>query len=167
MFFYIRPLLTLTIASKERFSMSWCFPHANRDNILRDFYRVIIRYGYLNKVIINNLDLFIYENIRNFIIYERGMSTTSTPIAESNFNFNSEGMISSPSSSDPFTNVLISVISSASARLLYLCKRRIKTRLCILWVKSRYVLRRCEGGAMWVGLIKRLRSRLFYGWGAI
>ena len=110
-FFYIRPLSTLTIAPKERFSVSRYFLYANRDSTLRDFYRVTIRYGYLDEVITSNLGLFIYENIRNFIIYKRGISTTPTPIAEFNSNFNSEGITSSPSSSDPSTNILIDILA--------------------------------------------------------
>ena len=91
--------------------MSRCFPHANRDSTLRDFYRVTIRHDYLDEVITSDLGLFIYENIRNFIIHKRGMSTAPTPIAESNSNFNSEGMTSSPSSSDPSTNTPIDILA--------------------------------------------------------
>lgn len=108
-FFHIRPLSTPTIAPEERFSVSRCFPRANVDSTLRHFYRVTIRHGYLDEVITSDLGLFIYENIRKFLIHERGMSTAPTPIAEYNSNSNSEGTTSSPSSSDPSTNVPVDI----------------------------------------------------------
>lgn len=111
MFFHIRPLSTPTIAPKERFSVSRYFSHANRDSTLRDFYRVIIRHDYLNEVIISDLDLFIYENIRNFIIHKRGISTAPTPIVEFNSNFNSKDITSSLSSSNPSTNTPIDILA--------------------------------------------------------
>ena len=112
-FFHIRPLSTPMIAPEERFSVSRCFPRANWDSTLRDFYRITIRHGYLDEVITSDLGLFIYENIRNFVIHERGMSAAPTAVPESNSNSNSnsnsEGITSSPSSSDPSTNAPVDI----------------------------------------------------------
>lgn len=83
-FFHIRPLSTPTIAPEERFSVSRCFTRISSKSALRDFYRVTIRHGYGDEVLTSDLGLLIYENIRNFIIHERGMSTAPTPLPESN-----------------------------------------------------------------------------------
>lgn len=83
-FFHIRPLSTPTIAPEERFSVSRCFTRTSAKSALRDFYRVTIRHGYGDEVLTSDLGLLIYENIRNFIIHERGMSTAPAPLPESN-----------------------------------------------------------------------------------
>ena len=102
-FFHIRPLSMPTIAPEDRFSVTRCFPRASPESTLRDFYRVTIRHGYLDEVITSDLGLFIYENIRNFVIHERGMSTAPSAKPESTSNTNSDGATTtSPSSSaDP------------------------------------------------------------------
>ena len=83
-FFHIRPLSTPTIAPEDRFSVARCFPRTSSTSPLRDFYRVTIRHGYGDEVLTSDLGLLIYDNIRNFIIHERGMSTAPTPLPESN-----------------------------------------------------------------------------------
>ncbi|CAF9942523.1 MAG: hypothetical protein ALECFALPRED_009787 [Alectoria fallacina] len=83
-FFHIRPLLIPTIAPEDRFSVSRCFARTSSKSTLQDFYRVTIRHGYADEVITSDLGLLIYENIRNFIIHERGLSTAPTPLPESN-----------------------------------------------------------------------------------
>lgn len=82
-FFHIRPLSTPTIAPEDRFSVARCFTRTSPKSTLRDFYRVTIRHGYADEVITSDLGLLIYENIRNYIIHERGMSTAPTPLPES------------------------------------------------------------------------------------
>ncbi|KAF6225912.1 hypothetical protein HO173_012684 [Letharia columbiana] len=96
-FFHIRPLSTPTVAPEDRFSVSRCFTRTSSKSTLQDFYRVTIRHGYADEVITSDLGLLIYENIRKFIIHDRGMSTAPTPSPESN-NSTSED---STSSSDP------------------------------------------------------------------
>ena len=83
-FFHIRPLSAPTIAPEDRFSVARCFPRSSSNSTLRDFYRVTIRHGYADEVMNSDLGLLIYENIRNFIIHERGMSSAPTPLPESN-----------------------------------------------------------------------------------
>ena len=98
-FFHIRPLSTPTIAPEDRFSVSRCFTRTSEKSTLRDFYRVIIRHGYADEVITSDLSLLIFENIRNFIIHERGLSSAPTPLPESPPTSADES--SSNSSSDP------------------------------------------------------------------
>lgn len=98
-FFHIRPLSTPTVAPEDRFSVARCFTRTSLDSTLRDFYRVTIRHGYLDEVLTSDLGLLIYENIRNFIIHERGLSTAPTPLPESNST--SDDSTTSSSSPDP------------------------------------------------------------------
>ena len=103
-FFHIRPLSTPTIAPEERFSVTRCFTRAGSKSALRDFYRVTIRHGYGDEVLTSDLGLLIYENIRNFIIHQRGMSTAPTPLPESNSTSQE-----STSSSDPAMKVPLDI----------------------------------------------------------
>lgn len=98
-FFHIRPLSTPTIAPEDRFSVSRCFTRTSEKSTLKDFYRVTIRHGYADEVITSDLSLLIFENIRNFIIHERGMSSAPTPIPESASTSADDS--ASTSSSDP------------------------------------------------------------------
>ncbi|KAF6237651.1 hypothetical protein HO173_003852 [Letharia columbiana] len=109
-FFHIRPLSTPTVAPEDRFSVSRCFTRTSSKSTLQDFYRVTIRHGYADEVITSDLGLLIYENIRKFIIHDRGTSTAPTPSPESN-NSTSED---STSSSDPPTTAPFN-ISAESA----------------------------------------------------
>lgn len=99
-FFHIRPLSTPTVAPEDRFSVSRCFTRTSSKSTLQDFYRVTIRHGYADEVITSDLGLLIYENIRKFIIHERGTSTAPTPSPESN---NSTSEDSTSSSDTPTT----------------------------------------------------------------
>ena len=99
-FFHIRPLSTPTIAPEDRFSVSRCFPRAGSKSTLQDFFRVTIRHGYADEVITSDLGLLIYDNIRNFIIHERGFSTAPTPLPEPESNPTSSEETTPASSSD-------------------------------------------------------------------
>lgn len=99
-FFHIRPLSTPTVAPEDRFSVARCFTRTGSKSALQDFYRVTIRHGYADQVITSDLGGLIYENIRNFIIHERGLSTAPTPLPEST----STPEDSTSSSSDPSDN---------------------------------------------------------------
>ena len=83
-FFHIRPLPTPTIAPEDRFSVTRCFPRTGSKSTLRDFYRVTIRHGYRDHVLTSDVGPLIYDNIRQFIIHEPGMSNAPTPLPESN-----------------------------------------------------------------------------------
>lgn len=111
-FFHIHPLSTPSIPPEDRFSVSRCFARTSPQSPLRDFYRVTIRHGYADQVITSDLGPLIYDNIRNFIIHERGMSTAPTPLPESNST--SEESTGSSPSSDP-TNAPVFNISSEFA----------------------------------------------------
>ena len=102
-FFHIRPLSAPTVAPEDRFSVTRCFARTNSNSTLRDFYRVTIRHGYSDEVLTSDLGILIYNNIRNFIIREHGMSGAPTPLPESNFNSSAEESTSTSSSdsSDP------------------------------------------------------------------
>lgn len=104
-FFHIRPLSIPTIAPEDRFSVSRCLTRTNPQSQLSDFYRVTIRHGYADQVITSDLGLLIYDNIRNFIIHECGMSTVPTPLPESS-NSTSEDHSTSSSSIDPSTKTI-------------------------------------------------------------
>lgn len=103
-FFHIRPLSTPTIAPEDRFSVSRCFARTGEKSSLQDFYRVTIRHGYADQVITSDLGLLIFENIRNFIIHERGFSSAPSPVPDSTPP--SDGSNSSdPSANDPPLNI--------------------------------------------------------------
>lgn len=82
-FFHIHPLSIPTIVPEDRFSVNRCFARTSEKSTLKDFYRVTIRHGYADEVITSDLSLLIFDNIRNFIIHERGMSSAPTQIPES------------------------------------------------------------------------------------
>ena len=103
-FFHIRPLSAPTVAPEDRFSVARCFPRGSSNSTLRDFYRVTIRHGYADEVMNSDLGLLIYENIRKFIIHERGMSSAPTPLPESNSTSEE-----SNSSSDPPTHAPLNI----------------------------------------------------------
>ena len=110
-FFHIRPLATPTIAPEDRFSISRCFPRTGLNSSLRHFYRVTIRHGYGDEVLTSDLGLQIYENIRNFVIRERDISTAPTHVPESESSTNSED----PNSSATNTPITTSAAANESA----------------------------------------------------
>lgn len=74
-FFHIRPLSCPSVAPEDRFSVSRCqaAPDAGSrgEVVFRNFYYVTIRHGYADgDVMSDDLGLFIYENLRSFIIRE-------------------------------------------------------------------------------------------------
>ncbi len=117
MFFHIRPLSTPTIEPEDRFSVARCFPRTSAKSPLRDFYRVTIRHGYADEVITSHLSLLIYENIRNFIIHERGISTAPTPLPESSSSDETTSSSSDPSAILPVDISAEFAISSHQQRV--------------------------------------------------
>lgn len=74
-FFHIRPLSCPSVAPEDRFSVSRCraadFGGSINDVVFRNFYYVTIRHGYADgDIMSDDLGLFIYENLRSFIIRE-------------------------------------------------------------------------------------------------
>lgn len=75
-FFHIRPLSCPSVAPEDRFSVSRCRAAAgirfgNEEVVFRNFYYVTIRHGYADgDIMADDLGLFIYENLRSFIIRE-------------------------------------------------------------------------------------------------
>lgn len=104
-FFHIRPLSIPTVAPEERFSVARCFARTSSKSTLQDFYRVTIRHGYGDEVLTSDLGLLVYENIRNFIIHERGMSSAPTPLPESNSTSEDSTSSSDTRSKTPLNNI--------------------------------------------------------------
>ena len=75
-FFHIRPLSCPSVAPEDRFSVSRCraaggSKAGNEEVVFRNFYYVAIRHGYADgDIMADDLGLFIYENLRSFIIRE-------------------------------------------------------------------------------------------------
>ena len=75
-FFHIRPLSCPSVAPEDRFSVSRCRAAAdlgtrNKEVVFRNFYYVTVRHGYADgNIVSNDLGLFVYENLRSFIIRE-------------------------------------------------------------------------------------------------
>ena len=77
-FFHVRPLSIPTLPEDERFSVSRCSSGlgSSSSGTFPNIFRVTIRHGYADRVFTNDLSLFIYENLRDFIIRE---GTTLSP----------------------------------------------------------------------------------------
>ncbi|EXJ81437.1 potassium uptake protein [Capronia epimyces CBS 606.96] len=71
-FFHLRPLEVPTVAPEERYAVSQCYigRDGNSKFPMPDCYRVIIRHGYNDEVITENLGLLLYEQVRDYIIRE-------------------------------------------------------------------------------------------------
>ncbi|KAL9126571.1 MAG: hypothetical protein Q9217_004401 [Psora testacea] len=78
-FFHIRPLSCPTVAPEDRFSVSRCSLGPGSKGTLTNFYRVVVRHGYADRVVSNDLGLLIYENIRKYIIIEGSRFRTANP----------------------------------------------------------------------------------------
>ena len=78
-FFHIRPLSIPTVPPEERFSVSHCTSTSGDVyETFPNFFRVTIRHGYTDRVLTNDLSLFIHENIRDFVIREGAGLTNPT-----------------------------------------------------------------------------------------
>ncbi|EXJ95947.1 potassium uptake protein [Capronia coronata CBS 617.96] len=71
-FFHLRPLAIPTVPPAERYAVTRCYigSDGNSKAPMPDCYRVVIRHGYNDEVITENLGLLLYEQVRNFIILE-------------------------------------------------------------------------------------------------
>lgn len=80
-FFHLRPLEIPTVAPDERYAVSRCYigNGGNSRSPMPDCYRVIIRHGYNDEVITENLGLLLFEQVRDFIIREGVDAGTANP----------------------------------------------------------------------------------------
>ena len=62
-FFHLRPLPTPSVTPENRYTVT-------RIGTIPNCYRLVIRHGYTDEVISENLSLLVYEQIRNFVIRE-------------------------------------------------------------------------------------------------
>lgn len=69
-FFHIRTLSIPTVPADERFNVLRVSSGEGADAYFPNFFRVTVRHGYNDRVITNDLGLFIHENIRDYIIHE-------------------------------------------------------------------------------------------------
>ncbi|KIW98930.1 potassium uptake protein [Cladophialophora bantiana CBS 173.52] len=72
-FFHLRPLQIPTVPAEERFAVSRCYigdEEGNSKRVMPDTYRIMIRHGYNDEVVTNDLGGLLYEQIRNYLIRE-------------------------------------------------------------------------------------------------
>ena len=69
-FFHVRPLSAPTVPPEERFSVSRCWAATGTSDAFPNFFRVIVRHGYSDQILNNDLGLLIYEEVRDFVIRE-------------------------------------------------------------------------------------------------
>jgi len=72
-FFHLRPLQIPTVAPDERYSVTQCFVGSEGESRrpMPNCYRVIIRHGYTDEIVTDNLGLLLYERVRDFLGKER------------------------------------------------------------------------------------------------
>ncbi|OAG38929.1 potassium uptake protein [Fonsecaea monophora] len=71
--FHLRPLQIPTVPPDERYAVSRCYigdEDGDSKRIMPDTYRVIIRHGYNDEIVSNDLGGMLYEQIRNYLIRE-------------------------------------------------------------------------------------------------
>jgi KUP system potassium uptake protein len=86
-FFHLRPLSQPTVPPEERYSVTRCFvgrAAQERKSPMPNCYRIVIRHGYTDQIITNDLGVLLYEQIREFIIREggQGLYQNSKAIAQ-------------------------------------------------------------------------------------
>ncbi|OQU95693.1 hypothetical protein CLAIMM_01872 [Cladophialophora immunda] len=72
-FFHLRPLQIPTVPPDERYAVSRCYigdDDGNSKRVMPDTYRIMIRHGYNDEVVTNDLGGLLYEQIRNFLVRE-------------------------------------------------------------------------------------------------
>jgi KUP system potassium uptake protein len=76
-FFNLRPLETPTVPPEERFTITRCYIGSNGEGDsgstrvpMKNCYRIIIRHGYNDQIVTNDLGILLYEQLRDFVIRE-------------------------------------------------------------------------------------------------
>ena len=76
-FFNLRPLETPSVPPQERFTISRCYIGSNTDSDsgntrapMKNCYRIVIRHGYNDQIVTNDLGILLFEQLRDFIIRE-------------------------------------------------------------------------------------------------
>ena len=76
-FFNLRPLETPSVPPQERFTISRCYIGSDIDSDsgstrapMKNCYRIVIRHGYNDQIVTNDLGILLFEQLRDFIIRE-------------------------------------------------------------------------------------------------
>lgn len=72
-FFNVRPLEIPSVPPEERFTITRCYVAASDESgraPMRNCYRIVIRHGYNDQVVTNDLGMLLFEQVRDFIIRE-------------------------------------------------------------------------------------------------
>lgn len=71
-FFHLRPLEIPTVVPDERYAVTRCYmgSHGESKSPMPNCYRIIIRHGYNDEVITDDLGLLLFEQIRKYVIRE-------------------------------------------------------------------------------------------------
>lgn len=125
-FFHIRPLSCPTVAPEDRFSVSRCraaggLKSGNEEVVFRNFYYVTIRHGYADgDIMADDLGLFIYENLRSFIIREDALEdiTGEATVAIQKHDFaTGQGTAVAAASTSPSTSAPVSAAPNITISL--------------------------------------------------
>ena len=125
-FFHIRPLSCPSVAPEDRFSVSRCRAAAglksgNEEVVFRNFYYVTIRHGYADgDIMADDLGLFIYENLRSFIIREGALEdiTGEATVAIQNYDFiNGKGSAVAEAEAEAAASTSASASASAAPNI--------------------------------------------------
>ena len=87
-FFHLRPLSTPSVPVADRYTVI--------HTIIPNCYRLIIRHGYMDEVITENLGLLVYEQVRNFIIRGGGALPEATRDGNESSKASSEQEVTDP-----------------------------------------------------------------------
>jgi KUP system potassium uptake protein len=79
-FFHLRAMPVPTATAEERYRITRCFAAdlGNKRSVIPNMYRLTIRHGYTDVVIIPDLGVLIYEQLRKYLICEQNRSTYET-----------------------------------------------------------------------------------------
>jgi KUP system potassium uptake protein len=73
-FFHLRPLAQPSVPPEERYTVTRCLigSDSKHRSPMPNCYRIVIRHGYTDQIITNDLGMLLYEQIRDFVIREGG-----------------------------------------------------------------------------------------------
>ena len=139
-FFHLRPLPTPSIPPENRYTVT-------RISGIPNCYRLVIRHGYTDEVISEDLSMLVYEQIRNFIIRDSTHKTTPSALSEKNKEPASEKTATSSETSVPTdSSASTPPLHPATSRLHGLEAAYMKQ---VLYIVGKEQMRIRDGSPIW------------------
>lgn len=114
-FFHLRPLSTPSVPPENRYTVT--------RTIIPNCYRLVIRHGYTDEVVTEDLGMLVYEQLRNFIIREEATPrthATHTSESTSDEKATSSTSASSAEANDTVSERLAGVQKAYDTQVLYI-----------------------------------------------